>query len=112
PTIAPKIVPAGLQNQRGTAPRGRPTRCPERSGSFLRQPCRQLIGARRFTGMSRRLHIWSVVHRGCEARADLTLERAADRRRSLKPKWSPEPRCIVAYAPAEATPRTSLAKRL
>jgi hypothetical protein len=57
----------------------------EGSGSFRRQQCRQLIGARRFTRMSRRPHIWSVLRRGREARAELARERSAGRRRSTKP---------------------------
>lgn len=53
----------------------------ERSGSFRRRQCRQLIGARPFTRTSRRPQTWSVVRRGREARADLTRERAAGSRR-------------------------------
>ncbi len=52
PTIVPKIVPAGLPNRRGTAPRTCPERWSERSGSFRGQHPRAYSRTRVIDGSS------------------------------------------------------------
>jgi hypothetical protein len=80
-SVVPKTVSElslPLQSRRGRRSALRPKRRSERGGSFRRQPCRQLIGARRLVRMSRAHPCssrsrWRDVKRSCIWRASRTL---------------------------------------
>ena len=74
PRIVPEIVPASLSEAARVAQARPRSADPKAGGSFRQQPFRQLLGARRFTRMSRRPNF--LVSRRFEdaERSDLACE--------------------------------------